>query len=74
MTQDKVWELIKRERQRQDKLYGEQKHANHKWFKIMLDEFKELKDILWSHDPDQIKYYVTQVVAVGVAWLERMDG
>ena len=67
-----IFELIIKERERQDKKWGNMpKHLSDViWFTILLEEVGEVaQDILkqnWQH----IKIELIQVLAVGVSWLE----
>lgn len=84
----KFLDLIKEERVRQDKLYGEQNHALERWVAILGEEFgevcKEVCEIGYAQNSEykkgleafhrqQLKDELIQVAAVCVAILEAMD-
>jgi hypothetical protein len=68
---DKVVELIKIERARQDAKWGVQDHDAPYWLGILVEEVGELaKDIIEHRG---IYLELVQVAAVAVAWLENLE-
>lgn len=61
------------ERNKQDAKWGEQRHDDGKWLQILIEEIGEvsqaqLQGLTLQHQIEEM----TQVVAVGLAWLEQL--
>ncbi len=61
-------EEIIRERERQEKKWGRQKHENRTWLTIASEEFGEVAKAMLERDG--VRKEVIQTAAVLVAWLE----
>lgn len=73
MTFDEIIELVKKERARQDGIYGVQEHSRLEWMRILGDEFIELLDVISDYTyggKKTLRNYIIQIIAVGIAWLE----
>ena len=72
-------DLIRTERMRQDKKWGEQNHPDLYWLAILMEEVGELSNAIIekpqvfmdpeNHERDK---ELTQVAAVAVAWMEAI--
>lgn len=79
---NKIFDLIKEERERQDEKWGEQNHTDLEWYAILGEEFGEVGQTLCKTqidpvDPEEAKKFapevkleIIQTAAVCVAWLE----
>ena len=70
-----VLDLIRTERMRQEKLWGEQNHPDLYWLGILMEEVGEVAKAViegWAWEKDRDKELV-QVAAVAVAWKEAID-
>lgn len=70
MEQQKVLELIKAERSRQDAKWGKNSHHPVDWYLIASEEMGEVAKALLSNDPISLRKEVVQTAAVLIAWLE----
>lgn len=70
---EKVFELIKKERERQDKKWGVNKHDSFVWLAIITEELGEVAQAIFSSNGRAIRDELVQVAAVAVAWLEQFD-
>jgi NTP pyrophosphatase (non-canonical NTP hydrolase) len=72
---EKIFELIKEERKRQDKKWGVgyQQSAG-TWLAILMEEVGEVAKAVLTGDWDNGKKELIQVAAVCVAWLEKLYG
>lgn len=65
-----VYKIIQAERDKQDKMWGEQNHGKYEWLTILIEEVGEAAEsALENHDSNYIKELV-QVAAVAVAAIE----
>lgn len=76
MTQ--ISNLIKDERERQNKKWGEQNHDDYRWLAILLEEVGELAeavlhDEFGGHAKGHTYIELIHVAAVAIQWLECMD-
>lgn len=70
-----VLDLIRTERMRQEKRWGEQNHSDLYWLGILMEEVGEVARAIiegygWEKDRDK---ELIQVAAVAVAWMEAID-
>lgn len=71
MEQQKILELIKVERDRQDTKWGKNSHNPIVWYLIAQEEMSEInKGLLKGDKWDAIQHEIVQLAAVCVAWLE----
>lgn len=69
-----VLDLIRTERMRQDKKWGEQNHPDLYWLGILVEEVGELSRAIiegWAWEKDRDRELI-QVAAVAVAWKEAI--
>lgn len=70
--------LVLREREKQNKKWGEQNHDSYRWLAILGEEFGELSQAI-LHDEfggkaaGTTREELIQVVAVGLQWLECIE-
>jgi len=73
----RVWEDVKRERERQDKKWGSPgpRNLDHdRWSLILQEEMGEVAmAILDNQTESEVYAELVQVAAVAVAWLEAME-
>lgn len=75
---ESVQNLIRAERERQDKKWGEQNHDDYRWLAILTEEVGELAQAI-LHDEfggshaGTTQTELVQVAAVAVQWLECME-
>ena len=69
ILRDPLQDVIE-ERARQDKKWGEQNHTDLYWLGILTEELGELAQTIIEERTDDIYLELTQVTAVGLAWLE----
>lgn len=75
MSRQGILEEISIERERQLEKWGKQCHAMLYWLGILMEEVGEVsKAIIENEQYAKIREELIQVVAVGVAWLEHLDG
>ena len=67
-----VYAAIDRERDYQDRKWGDKPHTVGEWLLIMEAELAEAKRA-WAKGDDDAKRELLQVIAVGVAALEQHD-
>ena len=66
-------EKVIAEREKQDAKWGVQRHDNGKWLQILMEEVGEVSQAQLQNQPIQHQIEeMTQVVAVGLAWLEQL--
>ena len=71
---EKVFDLIRAERARQDAKWGANRHLeNTLWLTILAEEFGEVARAILERDPNLVNELV-QVAAVAVCWLEMIMG
>ena len=73
MTRDRIYEVLSRERDRQDNLWGmphENPHQIDEWMDLMSEEIREAFSALTSIE--KIKELI-QAIAVGIACLEQFE-
>lgn len=75
---DRIFQAVCRERQRQEKKWGEQNHPDALWLAILAEEFGEAaKEANETHfrakDPYDLESELVQVMAVAKAWLECIE-
>jgi NTP pyrophosphatase (non-canonical NTP hydrolase) len=71
MEQQRAFELIKAERDRQDAKWGKNSHNPIEWYLIAQEEMGEVnKGLLVGADFNDIRQEIVQLAAVCVAWLE----
>lgn len=79
-----IYEEIQKERQEQDKIWGEQNHNDLKWLAILMEEIGEVSEDINELYPTIGKCYdlrikedlraeLIQVAAVCIAWLESIE-
>lgn len=69
-----IFELIRAERERQDKKWGSQRHLpNYTWSAILTEENGEVAKATLEKDTANLKEELVQVAAVAVAWLEALE-
>lgn len=61
------------ERAAQDRKWGEQNHPDLYWLAILTEEVGELAQALIEGRAADARRELTQVTAVGLAWLEAME-
>lgn len=75
------WEVLKKilcERDRQNKLWGEQNHDNYRWLAILSEELGEvsqaiLHDEFGGEAAGGVEIELVQVAAVALQWLECIE-
>ena len=70
-SRERAFELISKERDRQDAKWGEQNHGDLFWLGILSEEVGEAaRDII---EDAKVKRELVEVAAVAVAWLEAIE-
>lgn len=74
----RIFELVKKERERQDELWGKQNHPDGLWLTILVEEVGEVARELQGRSPNpeaarikRLREELVQVAAVAIAWAER---
>jgi hypothetical protein len=73
-----IYEAVKRERKRQDGMWGLQEHPDALWCAILAEEFgevaKEANETHFRGKPtDELEHELVQTMAVCAAWLEAIE-
>ncbi len=75
---ENVIELVRAERERQNKKWGEQNHDDYRWLAILTEEVGELAEAILhnefgGHAAGNTQTELVHVAAVAIQWLECMD-
>lgn len=70
MTTDKILDMIRDEREKQDDKWGEQNHHPLKWMSILMEEVGEASKAILEEDNVNYVDELIQVAAVVVAMIE----
>ena len=70
MTRGKIYQLIDKERERQIKLWGVQKHSLERWSVILGEEFGEVCKAVYEDKPEEVREELIQLASVAVQILE----
>ncbi len=73
MNELDVYTRIVTERERQNKLWGEQAHTDDAWLRIVIEELGEVASALRNDDHSGADRELVHVAAVVVAWMEDRD-
>lgn len=74
MSQRKILQLVREERERQDLTWGPVgDRVNDKWSDILMEEVGEVSRAILELDRDNQRVELVQVAAVAVAWLEVLE-
>ena len=70
---NRIFDLIRTERKRQDDKWGIQRQHDMIWLAILVEEVGEVAQaILKKESKERIKTELVEVAAVAVAWLENI--
>ena len=69
-----VFDIIKKECERQEKKWGQQCHPDAIWHLILSEEVGEVAEAVLEDDQDQIRAELIQCAAVIVTWLMNSSG
>ena len=73
VTRAVVLEDVLKERERQDKMYGDQtKHSDQYWNVIATEENGEVARAIWEEDDGHMYEEIIQACAVYFAWAEAI--
>lgn len=77
---ERVMDQVRRERARQDVMWGEQNHDDAGWNYILGEEYGEVQKALCENhfdyagaDPGEIRKELIETAAVAIAWVEAID-
>ena len=73
MKQSQILNLIKRERERQDKKWGIQNHNIFKWLAILGEEVGEVNKSALENNYQEVISELVQIGAVTVAMIESLE-
>lgn len=73
VVRQNIYEEIVQERDRQDRKFGHQKHADHIWLSLVVEEVGEVAECLNDGmNKGLVRTELVQVAALVVAWLEKL--
>lgn len=64
---------VRKERRKQDKMWGEQNHDDTYWLAILMEEVGEASERTLNDDKERLREELVQTAAVVVAWIECID-
>ena len=73
MKQSQILNLIKKERERQDKKWGIQNHNIFKWLAILSEEVGEVNKSALENNYQEVISELVQIGAVTVAMIESLE-
>ena len=73
MKQSQILDLIKKERERQDKKWGIQNHNIFKWLAILGEEVGEVNKSALENNYQEVISELVQIGAVTVAMIESLE-
>ena len=73
MKQSQILNLIKKERERQDKKWGIQNHNIFKWLAILGEEVGEVNKSALENNYQEVISELVQIGAVTVAMIESLE-
>ena len=73
MKQSQILDLIKKERERQDKKWGIQNHNIFKWLAILGEEVGEVNKSALENNRQEVISELVQIGAVTVAIIESLE-
>ena len=73
MKQSQILNLIKKERERQDKTWGIQNHNIFKWLAILGEEVGEVNKSALENNYQEVISELVQIGAVTVAMIESLE-
>lgn len=73
MKQSQILNLIKKERERQDKKWGIQNHNIFKWLAILGEEVGEVNKSALENNYQEVISELVQIGAVAVAMIESLE-
>ena len=73
MKQSQILNLIKKERERQDKKWGTQNHNIFKWLAILGEEVGEVNKSALENNYQEVISELVQIGAVTVAMIESLE-
>ena len=73
MSKLRIFEMVMKERKRQDQLFGERNdYTPDRWLVILSEELGEVSKSILDNDLDNYRVELVQVAAVAVAALENL--
>lgn len=69
-AQDTAFEMVGKERDRQDKKWGKQDHEPDRWLRILVEEVGEVARAIDENKPEDYITELIQVAAVAIAAVE----